>query len=86
MAAITHVFTITRAAELLGEDENLLHDISIDMEPEDGIISVYGSGEEYMPAFTSDGIENLRQLIEIHKANATHQTLPATVKKSTPGP
>jgi hypothetical protein len=33
MAAITTVFTIARVAKLLGEDEDWLHDISIEMEP-----------------------------------------------------
>ncbi len=33
MAAIAHVLTLTRVAELLGEDEDLLHEISIEMEP-----------------------------------------------------
>lgn len=32
-AAIAHVLTLARVAELLGEDENLLHEISIEMEP-----------------------------------------------------
>ena len=67
MAAITHVFTLARVAEMLGEDEDWLHDISIELEPEDGIISVYGLGEEYTPAFTDFGIDNLRQVIENHR-------------------
>jgi hypothetical protein len=39
-------------AELLGEDEDLLHEISIEMEPEDGMIGVHGVGDDYTPAFT----------------------------------
>ena len=70
MAAISHVFTLARVAQMLGEDEEWLSDISIEMEPEDGIISVYGLGEEYTPAFTASGIENLRQIVQIHKENA----------------
>jgi hypothetical protein len=69
MAAITHVFTIDRVAEMLGEDPDWLHDISIEMEPEDGIISVYGLGEEYTPAFTDFGIESLKQVIENYREN-----------------
>ena len=37
---------------MLQEDEDFLHEIVIAMEPEDGVISVYGEGEEYTPAFT----------------------------------
>jgi hypothetical protein len=69
MAAISHVFTLARVAQMLGEDEDWLNDISIEMEPEDGIISVYGLGEDGTPAFTDFGIENLRQIIEIHREN-----------------
>jgi hypothetical protein len=36
LAAITAVFTISYVAEKLGEDEDWLHDLSIDMLPEDG--------------------------------------------------
>ena len=68
MAAITHVFTIARVAQLLGEDEDWLREISIEMEPEDGVIAVYGPGDDdYTPAFTDFGIENLRALIEIYR-------------------
>ena len=35
MAAIASVFTIARVAELLGEDEDWLWEISIEMMPED---------------------------------------------------
>ncbi|RJF89857.1 hypothetical protein D3874_05075 [Oleomonas cavernae] len=69
MAAITHLHTLARVAEMLGEDEDWLHDICLEMEPEDGIISVYGLGDDCTPAFTDFGIENLRQIIEIHREN-----------------
>ena len=46
MAGISHVFTISRVAEMLGEDEDLLQEISIDMDPEDGRLTVLGPGEE----------------------------------------
>ena len=63
MAAIAAVFTIGYVANLLGEDEDWLYDLSIDMFPEDGCLWVYGVGEDGVPAFTKDGIENLRQII-----------------------
>ena len=43
MAAISRIFTITYVAEVLGEDEDWLHDLSIDMFPENGCLNVYGS-------------------------------------------
>jgi len=70
MAAISHVFTLARVAQMLGEDEDWLSDVSTEMEPEDGIISVYGLGEDYTPAFTDFGIENLRQIVDIHRENS----------------
>ena len=63
MAAIASVFTIGDVANLLGEDEDWLHELSIDLCPEDGRLWVYGVGEDGGTAFTEDGIENLRQII-----------------------
>jgi hypothetical protein len=68
MAAISTVFTIGYVANLLGEDEDWLFDLTIGMEPEDGCLWVYGVGEDGVPAFTHDGIENLRQIITDAKA------------------
>jgi hypothetical protein len=63
MAAIAHVFTISYVANQLDEDEDWLHELSTDMFPEDGRLWVYGVGDDGVPAFTKDGIENLRQII-----------------------
>ena len=63
MAAISHIYTIARVAEMLGVDEEQLWDISLGMEPEDGHLWVYGPGDQQTVAFTSDGIEYLQQLI-----------------------
>lgn len=71
MAAVTHVFTLARVAEMLGEDQDWLNDISDELEPEDGLIAVYGSGEEYTIALTELGIENLKQIIQIHRDDAS---------------
>jgi hypothetical protein len=61
MAAISAVFTIGYVANLLGEDENWLHDLSINMFPKDGCLWVHGVGEDGVPAFTRDGIENRKR-------------------------
>ncbi|HVH78481.1 MAG TPA: hypothetical protein VM782_03765 [Stellaceae bacterium] len=68
MAAISAVFTIGYVVNLLGEDEDWLFDLSIDMEPEDGSLWVYGVGEDGVPASTRDGIDNLREIIAEERA------------------
>lgn len=69
MAAISRVYTLACVAKMLGEDEELLHAVSVEMEPEDGALWVVGIGEDGTPAFTDYGIEMLSQLIEIHREN-----------------
>jgi hypothetical protein len=69
MAAPGAVFTIARVAKMLGEDEDWLWDVALEMDPEDGCLTVYDVDDEGTSAFTSFGIENLKELIEIHKAN-----------------
>ncbi|MFZ4499595.1 MAG: hypothetical protein ACOYMX_07810 [Burkholderiales bacterium] len=64
MAAISAVFTVSHVANLLGEDEDWLQELSIDMFPEGGCLYVYGLGDDGVTAFTQDGIEGLRQIIE----------------------
>ena len=61
MAAISAVFTIGYVANLLGEDEDWLFELSIDMFPEDGCLWVYGIAEDGVTAFTEYGIECLRR-------------------------
>jgi hypothetical protein len=68
LAAISAVFTITYVAEILGEDEDWLHELSIDMFPEDGRLRVYGVGEDGVTAFTEYGIECLKQIIADERA------------------
>jgi hypothetical protein len=67
MAGIGYVFTISRVAEMLGEDEEWLDEIVLD--PEDGRLGVLGLGEESTTAFTRFGIDNLAELVQIYKAD-----------------
>jgi len=67
MAAPSFAFTIGRAAELLSEDEELLWDLVDEMEPEDGRLWIYGTGDEQTIAFTEWGLENLREILAEHK-------------------
>lgn len=68
LAAIAAVFTIGYVANMLGEDEDWLYELSIDMFPEDGCLRVYGVGEDGVTAFTRDGIECLQQIIADERA------------------
>jgi len=64
---VQRVTTITRIAEDLGEDEDWLRDVANEMDAEDGLIWVYGAGEDGMMAFTDFGIETLIELVKMHK-------------------
>ena len=55
---------ISRIAALLGEDEERRHQLSIDMRPEDGCLSVHGVGEDSVCAFTRFGIECPRDIVD----------------------
>jgi arginine deiminase len=68
---VSHVKTINLVAKELGENEDRLFDIANEMEVEDGVIWVYGVGEDGVVAFTDFGIENLIALIKIHKDDPT---------------
>jgi hypothetical protein len=63
------VTTISRVAQDLGEDEDWLSDVADGMDPEDGLIWVYGIGEDGVMAFTDFGIETLMELIRMYKEN-----------------
>jgi len=68
---VHHVTTIDRVAKDLGEDESWLSDIANEMDIEDGVIWVYGVGDNGVMAFTDFGIENLVDLIKIYKDDPT---------------
>ena len=71
MAAISHVFTIKQAAHILGCEEDLIWDLSDQLEPEDGVIWVHDIDDTQTLAFTPFGIETLREIIkdQIDEAN-----------------
>lgn len=52
---------------MLGENEEWLFELSIDMFPEDGCLHVLGTDDEEITAFTDYGVESLQQLIEDEK-------------------
>jgi hypothetical protein len=61
------VMSLARVARDLGESEELLHDLTDQMDTEDGLIWVYGTDEDPVMAFSDDGIECLRDLIAEHR-------------------
>ncbi len=67
MAGPSFVFTLSRVAEMLREDQELLHDLAMEMEPEDGCLTVLGTDDLSTIAFTRDGLEYLKQLVVEHK-------------------
>jgi hypothetical protein len=71
MAAISAAFTLGHVAKMLGEDEDWLHDLSINMFAEDGCLWVYGVGLDGVPAFTEHDIDCLRQIIADERAAGT---------------
>jgi hypothetical protein len=68
---VSSVRTINLVAKDLGEDVDWLYDVASEMEPEDGVIWVYGIGEDGVLAFTDFGIESLIDLIKMHKDDPT---------------
>ena len=69
MAAPAHAITIRRAAQMLGEDEELLWDIATDMGPEHGRLWIYDTDDQQTVAFTPDGMAYLRDLLAELKRN-----------------
>lgn len=65
------VKTVDRVAAELGETVDRLHDLAISMEPEDGMIWVYGTTEVEVLAFTPFGVENLLEMIAMERDRQT---------------
>jgi hypothetical protein len=56
---------------MLREDADWLAEVANEMEPEDGLIWVYGPSDDDngVMAFTDDGIEALAELVKMNKAS-----------------
>ena len=68
---VHHVTTINRVADDLGENVDWLFEVADEMDIEDGVIWVYGFGDDGVMAFTDFGIENLIDLIKMYKEDPT---------------
>jgi hypothetical protein len=66
---ISSMKNIALVARELGEDEEWLWDMVVEMEPEDGVIRVYGLDDDTTVAFSEEGVEALQNLIEMHREN-----------------
>jgi hypothetical protein len=64
---VHHVHTVAHVARRLGVDVDLIHNLTLGMEPEDGVIWVYGLDDDAVLAFTDDGIEELRLILEQYR-------------------
>ncbi len=65
---VHHVYTVGSVAKRLGIDEDLIHELTVGLEPEDGVIWVYGLDEDDGTlAFTDDGVEEVRLLLEEYR-------------------
>jgi hypothetical protein len=67
VAAPGVVFTIARAAEMIGETIDLIDEIAEQLEPEDGCLWIYDTDERATLGFTERGIECLKELIADQK-------------------
>jgi hypothetical protein len=62
MAAPSCVFTIARAAEMLGESEEWLLELADQLEPEDACLWIYDTDDRATLGFTERGTESLKEL------------------------
>jgi hypothetical protein len=69
VAAPAHAITIRRAAQILGEHEELLWDIATDTEPEHGCLWIHDTDDQQTVAFTPHGMECLREMLPEYKRN-----------------
>jgi hypothetical protein len=58
VAAPYHIYTIARAAKILGVSVELLDELAMTMTPEDGILWVHDDTDHGCRAFTQFGIDN----------------------------
>jgi len=68
---VHQVYTVERVARDLGVSDQLIQELTLDLEPEDGVIWVYGANDDDgILAFTDEGIEEVKLLLEhYHRAS-----------------
>ncbi len=63
MTRVSHFHSIDRVAELIGENVELLEEISITLDDADGMVTIWTDNNESITAFSDDGIDVLKELI-----------------------
>jgi hypothetical protein len=71
---VHHVYTVAHVARQLAVGEDLIHDLTLGLEPEDGVIWVYGLDDDGVLAFTDDGIEEVRLILTEYQSRKTPKT------------
>jgi hypothetical protein len=66
------VYTIALIAKTLGEDEDLLLEISGDMTAKDGCVNVHDVDGNLIVAFTNRGVGKLRELLPLYKTRGAN--------------
>lgn len=87
MAPIAHVFTIRRVAQILGQDEDLLWDLSDQLEPEDGKLWVYDIDGIETPALATAASRPFAESFEtssIQLANRRQLVIPSNPARRGP--
>ena len=68
---VHHVHTVARLARQLGVDEDIIHNLTLGLEPEDGVIWVYDiDDDDGVLAFTDEGIDEVRLLLDEYRRAA----------------
>ncbi|APO68803.1 hypothetical protein IE4872_CH03202 [Rhizobium gallicum] len=85
----TTLYTLKYVAEMLDEDEDFLHDCSIEMFSEDGRLSAYDTYpaselSEAIVVFTEDGIDNLQHIVNVRREMGDAPPKPAAIKRPEP--
>lgn len=64
---VHHVHTVERIAKHLGIDEDLIHELTLGLEPADGVIWIYGADDtDGTLAFTDEGVEEVQIFLEAY--------------------
>jgi hypothetical protein len=65
---VHHVWTVAVVARDLGVEEDLIHELALPLEPEDGVIWVYDlENDDGTLAFTDEGIQEVPLLLAEHR-------------------
>ncbi|WP_246687123.1 MULTISPECIES: hypothetical protein [unclassified Mesorhizobium] len=66
---VHHVYTVERVARDLGVSEALIQELTLGLEPEDGVIWVYGANDDDGILAFTEGIEEVKLLFEYHRVS-----------------